>query len=300
MSRFILIILNTFFFATTCISQVNIFNSTSFERHENILIGPSNVTGYYPNQALDYINKYTIQKDSLWEYLADIQQEIDMIESKWIKNPKKLKRLKLRLKKSQLGIEMLSEIINIWKSEQLKYSNFYSMFNVENAIDLNCYKFIIQEDTLYGNNLELIVNNSDYSRYYYEIINGKISQVTGKLSEKDEINYNQVLNGKSFNSFMRINMNIVDYEITEVELDSIIYQYRNYGYKISRRQLMELDDIELIERIEKHFPSYTFDNEAFEMYKEVHYQTENDFIQLYENETGLQIIPDKWIKIKCE
>ena len=284
----------------TCISQVGIVRSQLFEKNGNVIIGPSSVDGHYPDQPLFYINNYNLQTDLLWEYIADIQEEIDAIQSKRIKNPKKLKKLKLNLKKTQLEIELLSEIISLWQEEQKRNYNFYSMFNIKNEININCYKFVTNGDTINGDDLKVIVNNSESKRVYYEIINDKTFEVSGKLSEQDEINYNQLINGRGPHKFHSINMEIVDYEITEVELNSLILRFRSLGYENDVRQLREIDDSELIQRIERHYPSFIFDYEIVEMYKEIHYETKKEFIQLYVNNSGLQIIPDMWIKINCE
>jgi len=289
-------------FSINCKCQVIQIGSKIFEAHENILFGPSNVENYYPNQSAKYIEKYSIQKNRLIKYILEVEQKINQLESKKIKNKSRIKNYKLEITKSELELQLIDELIELWEYHKMVSKKFYSNFPSDESHSLDCFDFIVEGDTVNGEDLIISKIEHNSKESYYEIINDKIIRIIGDISEEDKVRFNEFnKNPKSFKSY-KFQIEIVDYIIKDFELNDYIEGARHstkYENRELKKIILELDDPKFIEKIEKRFPTYSFDSELLELYKEVKYIPLKGYLRMELRETGEQIIPEEWIKIPC-
>ena len=277
-----------------------------FEDYEKILVGPSNVDAHYPMQSAEYIKNYTDKKNRLFEYISEVELDIDKLNSKKIKNNSRMKNYLLEINKSELTIELIDELIELWYSQQIITQDFYSNFQLEKNHDLDCYDFIVRGDTINGQQLVMTKINSNTKESYYEIIDDKILRITGELNEEEQKKWSEYVAKKRSYKSLNFKNGIANYKIYETNLDSCI-SWAKYSYKYtrghySRKNLdldLELEDSEFVKRMEDQFPTFFFDLELSEMYREVKYESSGNYIRLALKGLGEQIIPEKWIKIRC-
>lgn len=289
-----------FLISIACIGQVSMLRNQILERDEFTLIGPENVDRFYPEQSDEYINKYVHIKEKYGYYKSELEEKIEKLESKKIKNSSKIALEKGKLNKAELEILFLEEMIDLWEVHKMNSQFFYQNIQTLNKDSLNCYDFVVGIDTIDFKDIIVTENIAGKEENYYELINGMISSTIGEMKEEDREKMKALIDRKISGT---VTVQTTSYKIYEKEFNEKIESSRGYDDYIDGKfqwVTLELDDPRLASRIERSFPLFIFDYELLEMYREIKFRPTENYFQFVHEETGKPFIPENWIKTNCE
>lgn len=268
-------------------SQVAKFYNEFIGTEHVVLIGPLNVDTYYYNQADKYISEYNKLAEKLNSHLEtlELELELDNLEETEVKISSKIEEF-------DLAIELVENFIFSWQEHQNNLKRFHYEFN-ESFNSQNCYDFVLNNDTIRNDEVEISKLSPKKIYTYYEFINGDFSQPTFEVTEEDIEN---AMNSKSSEIKPR-NLTILKSDIFE-SIENC-RRFTNFFDGKLQEIILDVEDQKVIERVEGMFPKFSFDSNGPEFFREVDIETTELFYEIRLKDSNKQIIPDNWFKINC-
>lgn len=295
MQNLIYIILIIFATVNPIQSQVVIFSPDEIGSDETTILGPANVSIYFPSQSQLYINKYLFYEERIQAELEQLEEELSSIKPNKYRYTREIGELEDKIDKCNLKLELISEIILDWETHDTSFTKFYKKLKDEFQHD-TCYCIQINKSTYCDEEIIIrtIYPKEEFS--YKELLRNNFQMLCYVL--RDDVKPKPDPLNPNLRS-TELNEETMEYRILNTDFQKQLtykYSYRNKTDASTNNDISDYGEKFMEHR--SHFDGFDWDTRT--LYNETKAIAQDTIIQIRLYNSEFAIIPDEFYKKKCE
>ena len=291
------------FFVAFANGQVFIFEDPLFGEQTIYLVGPKNVSKYFPGQSEYYINRYSEMINQLEVVIPEYEKEILKLDDKTITNKNKLGRTQQNLEKCQFELDFLYEFVFLWETHKSIFDRFHEEFSTRGNL-ASCICFEKSGDVFCQNDLDIQYEPPRPQNQFDEIIYDEYQNIRKvynskgiELITKGSRHPNSTRRKPSPND---INEETTELIIQKFSIQKKIEHLQAYYRNRRTNRLSTQSPSSPSEYFQEKFYPFQFDDDKKELYRTITVSQNQPNCIIKIKDSNKPMVPDSWNRYNCD